>query len=76
MELKPCPFCGSKNIKTHAFIDEAIVHCENCLSRVIGYGQPERFVPAENGLYRRIEEKSAPIDAIEKWNRRADDAEE
>ena len=70
MELKPCPFCGGVNIKRQEFLGEAVVYCEDCLSRVIGKLQPERFIPAENGLYRRIEEKSALSDAMEKWNRR------
>lgn len=51
-ELKPCPFCGSKNL---CLIRNSWywVQCNNCLAE-IGVQESEK-------------------DAIEKWNRRADD---
>lgn len=70
MELKPCPFCGGEDIKVSSFSGEAVVWCENCSSRTVGYEQPEKFVPAENGLYRKIEAICAGKNAIDKWNRR------
>ena len=38
-ELKPCPFCGSENIKHHHYSNQPyqqyIVRCKNCGARII-----------------------------------------
>ena len=30
-ELKPCPFCGSKNVKIHVGYSHSYIRCEDCI---------------------------------------------
>lgn len=30
MELKPCPFCGSENVRLHGHVSAAQIRCHNC----------------------------------------------
>lgn len=59
-KLKPCPFCGGKNIKSLWFfadtenenhVRQSVIYCDDCPGQVIAIG----FKPA----------------AIAAWNRRA-----
>lgn len=55
-QLKPCPFCGSKNVKVHGY-DKFWVECEEC--------NCEGPSPSTGVFY---DEESA----IAAWNRRAE----
>ena len=30
-EIKPCPFCGSNNIKIHVGYNHSYIRCEDCI---------------------------------------------
>ena len=57
VNLKPCPFCGSENVRVRDYSDPMIYYyfviCKECKSKSGNFG---------------IKEK-----AIEAWNRRAED---
>jgi Lar family restriction alleviation protein len=55
-KLKPCPFCGSKDINSVQWAVEASVHCHGCGANII---IPQSY--KEDQL----------LKAIEKWNKRA-----
>lgn len=38
IELKPCPFCGSTNIKIYS--NGQAIYCEDCSAGVEEYGTP------------------------------------
>ena len=58
-ELKPCPFCGSKNV--------------SCMEEAIGYSlNIFQFVVCKSCGARTILSRSEQI-VIERWNRRADE---
>ncbi|WP_422824239.1 Lar family restriction alleviation protein [Xenorhabdus siamensis] len=54
-ELKPCPFCGSKNIDWSWFYTDGkrhtLIYCEDCPAQVVG--------------------KMLKSDAVKVWNQRA-----
>lgn len=66
-KLKPCPFCGSKRVRSNLYIWEGnsdnyahYVYCENCFAQgpvITG----EKVEPDENGWDK----------AREAWNKRA-----
>lgn len=56
-KLKPCPFCGSKNIADHGKYNTWI-NCIDC---------------GAEGPIRGVELWKTKEDAIEAWNRRASD---
>ncbi len=56
-ELKPCPFCGSENVKLFSLDDDCeVVSCDDC------NGQ---------GGYFAAPDSTGPDEAIAAWNRRA-----
>lgn len=57
INLKPCPFCGSKNLVDHGEINTWI-SCEDC---------------GAEGPLRRDDLWETKAEAAEAWNRRADD---
>lgn len=66
IELKPCPFCGSKRIESRFFLSrhiyEAYCECQKCSSRGRMFHCEECF---END-----EDKRAVRWSIEAWNKR------
>ena len=54
-QLKPCPFCGSKNVQLEDLGYPPHVYCEDCAARITGRGYGE----------------DGEADAIKSWNRRA-----
>ena len=64
-ELKPCPFCGSSDIRVVVTVTGTQIYCDNCLVSIL------RGPFAESESLAEAEEKSKP-NAIEAWNRRAD----
>ena len=68
--LKPCPFCGSKNLSTALSKMDGMIRC-GC-GVVMRFGsEPERFEHVTGYIYRKIPAKTASQIAIEHWNRRA-----
>lgn len=68
-ELKPCPFCGSTNIKLHDEISHA-VWCQECFSEVESIDIESAIElwntrPIEDALQARIAELEAYIDELE-----------
>ena len=59
-ELKPCPFCGGE-----AFVCEYLYSCEP--GRIVMYGVEC------NGCHTTTFEGNSKQEAIEAWNRRAED---
>ena len=59
-ELKPCPFCGGK-----AFLSEYLYSCEpgRCTTQFVEF----------NGCHTTTYEYNTEEEAIEAWNRRAED---
>lgn len=79
-ELKPCPFCGSKDIryslKITGYFDiifHASMYCNKC--HCYGARTSTESVKYSDYKGRTATEKDASIKqkAIEAWNRRADD---
>ena len=61
-ELKPCPFCGSNQVKIFAFQDGGVcVKCLSCLCQTQTYS---------DGCIADARKKSAFEKVVEKWNRR------
>lgn len=58
IKLKPCPFCGSKNIKLYHTECEVNGECQNC--------------GASSGYRIFWGKKPTKEEAAEAWNRRAD----
>ena len=50
VELKPCPFCGSKNIRLWGEKDKGTpwVQCNNCLASTGTYEKREQAIGAWN----------------------------
>ena len=74
VELRPCPFCGGRedSVKiTHNGLSEATITCKCGVVFTKRY-MHERYVLIGDDIYRRIPPKSAADQAIEGWNRRAD----
>jgi Lar family restriction alleviation protein len=69
-ELKPCPFCGSKEIKIGAFsvIPDVHIYC------VCGAYMGDFNAPSTAGQSDKEREKASVKIAIEAWNRRAKEA--
>lgn len=71
-DLKPCPFCGSKNVNAEVFKEtesyDAFVECDECDAR----GPLEiRFWIGVEGT--KEEREQAIAAAIEAWNKRAEE---
>ena len=67
-ELKPCPFCGSKDIRKVVTLKYAEIYCARCqvsITRGLICGKCDDLGEA-------IE--SFGVDVSEAWNRRAEDA--
>jgi hypothetical protein len=62
--VKPCPFCGSTNVKTAYVRDGRKAHCFDCFAS----GRPEFHGPKDM--------PSADERAIAAWNTRADEDDE
>ena len=66
-ELKPCPFCGGKDIRkmtTHSYCE---IWCYDCLAgmtRGLNMGKYDSLAESE---------ADCGVEAIEAWNRRAED---
>ena len=76
IELKPCPFCGSRDVRieriTHdagmsGRIEMAFVQCQKC--RATG-GKADDW---DDHYQTIVQNKTLEDFAIERWNRRADD---
>jgi Lar family restriction alleviation protein len=61
-KLKPCPFCGSRNVAHGLFGGDMIVKCISCFS-----GGPPVDAPEFSDMVEKRDE------AVAAWNRRADD---
>lgn len=62
-DLKPCPFCGSKDVELQVFIESnyCSIHCLNCAGRTgLAYGNYDIDASWANAQKR----------AIDAWNRR------
>lgn len=64
IELKPCPFCGSKHIRLGQirYFDEVFAECGNCDASICGSYDESNV----------ITDKQKRAAAAELWNRRAD----
>lgn len=67
-ELKPCPFCGSSDIRVVVTVTGTQIYCHNCLASIL------RGPFAASESLAEAEEKSKPK-AIEAWERRVTDNE-
>lgn len=65
-ELKPCPFCGSKDVRVITSPDHCVVCCGNCHASITKMNFKVCSSIAETL-------KDAHPKAIEAWNRRAED---
>ena len=76
-ELKPCPFCSSKDIdysiKTCTSNYERIYHAAMYCRKCHCYGTRVLIHPTENTRYAVERNESYRARAIEAWNRRASD---
>ena len=59
--LKPCPFCGNKDIRLKHDNGVSFAYCYECFSRGTDFDN-------RDGVYRGGE---APFRAVEAWNKRA-----
>ena len=66
MELKPCPFCGSRDVKVYAYQDGGI--CVKCLDCYCQTQPSNDFCISDAKKYKSAFEKS-----VEAWNRRVTD---
>lgn len=78
IDLKPCPFCGSKKITAESLpslvdlvSEYGKVTCYGCGAYIIGDDIPEHYEELENGLYRKVPMVKGIDAAIEHWNRRS-----
>ena len=62
-KLKPCPFCGSKNISIHIWeiMESFFIMCKDCPARM------EDMIEGKDGINKPTNLK----DAIKYWNRRS-----
>lgn len=65
-ELKPCPYCGSDNIKKDITVNHGKIRCGKC-----GVSFSRCFY----GMYGSLAEAKVEIDRVltKVWNRRAED---
>ena len=56
-KLKPCPFCGSKDITIHIFWGEHRVTCDKCGTQTTGFYKIEEAERAWNKWHERIDNK-------------------
>ena len=69
-ELKPCPFCGSRDISKKTELADCTIWCNDCgvrISRWLYCGKYDCLADAEEDLGTK---------AVMAWNRRVDNAEE
>lgn len=62
-KLKPCPFCGSSDIRVVVAVTGTQIYCHDCLASIL------RGPFAASGSLTEAEEKSKS-NATEAWNRR------
>ena len=66
-ELKPCPFCGSKNIRINAYgFGYYGIECLGCGVETARYKNISKYLEGSLPIEKKAEK------AIEAWNRRAD----
>ena len=72
MEIKPCPFCGNRELNFSA--GNTLITCV-CGAYFSGVETRTKYVlvDEEKGLYRKIEGKSAQENTIDGWNRRVNE---
>ena len=66
-ELKPCPFCGGKDIRKVVTLKYAEIYCASCqvsITRGLICGKCDDLAEAEECF---------GVDVSEAWNRRAED---
>lgn len=62
-ELKPCPFCGSKDVRIFVYSEGGVcVKCLRCLCQT--------FISADH-TYKDAKEECACERVVKAWNRRA-----
>ena len=71
MELKPCPFCGSKSLVFNWDENEGLILCA-CGARIEQKTCRERYERIGEDIYRKISKKPGKELAAEAWNRRAE----
>lgn len=72
MELKPCPFCGKKQLLHNWEIGgEGIVACA-CGASMKAKTIREHYERIQGDLYRKIPSVEGRDVVVEAWNRRAD----
>ena len=64
-ELKPCPFCGGKDIRLLTSMFDCDIWCSNCGASVFREARKTHNCIAEN-------KKDAQTKAVRAWNRRVD----
>ena len=70
-ELKPCPFCGCKSIRLNAFgFGQWSAECLSC------YVETKRYFGSVATRYKGEVMQQGAKEAIEAWNRRAEDGNE
>lgn len=66
-EIKPCPFCGSKNIRINAYgFGYYAIECLDCLVETARYKSVSKYLEGKFPIEKRAE------NAIEAWNRRVE----
>ena len=69
IKLKPCPFCGGGVLIAKDNHDKVLIECENCkLLFGIEVENGTELVEGSRAMFDSVEE------AVEAWNRRADNA--
>jgi transcription elongation factor Elf1 len=79
-EIKPCPFCGSKNIKIYdidndGWIKDILIVCQDCEARTETRINRQEYVSKGDKAYAMVDEDKFAADiqlfGLEKWNTRA-----
>lgn len=68
--VKPCPFCGRRNMVVNLLPNEGIITCP-CGARMRFENTEEFFEHVTGDIYRKIPMKLGMDIVIEHWNRRA-----
>ena len=53
IKLRPCPFCGSKDLEYLGNIFESAIHCESCEIRTPWFNSEEEAAQYWNGKYKQ-----------------------
>lgn len=68
--MRPCPFCGSENLRVYTYTEDCYVQCQDCSSCGPNGGDPRRAQAAWNAPRADAEERARIVALLRDEHRR------